>query len=95
MLFHIIADERVWKESREEAGDISLAGADMSSNNTPKTIADNSVLRLVQALAPAVSYKESNLETNRKVWDMYAKVRCGEKYDILAGRGKFRKSLRN
>lgn len=32
------------------------------------------VLRLVQSLAPAVSYKESNVETNRKLWDMYAKV---------------------
>jgi hypothetical protein len=37
-------------------------------------VKDNSVLRLVQALAPAVSYKESNLETNRKVWNLYAKV---------------------
>ena len=35
----------------------------------------NAVLSLVQSLAPAVAYKESNLESNKKVWDFYAKVR--------------------
>ena len=34
----------------------------------------NAVLSLVQSLAPAVAYKESNLESNKKVWDLYAKV---------------------
>jgi ubiquinone/menaquinone biosynthesis C-methylase UbiE len=33
----------------------------------------DSVAKLVQSLAPCVSYKESNLEANRKVWNMYAK----------------------
>mmetsp|Transcript_997 Transcript_997/g.1666 ORF Transcript_997/g.1666 Transcript_997/m.1666 type:complete len:167 (+) Transcript_997:289-789(+) len=33
----------------------------------------SSVLRLVQSLAPSVAYKESNLEQNRKVWNLYAK----------------------
>lgn len=31
------------------------------------------MLRLVQSMATAVSYKESNVEMNRKVWDRYAK----------------------
>jgi len=34
----------------------------------------SAVLALVQSLAPAVAYKESNLETNRKIWNLYAKV---------------------
>mmetsp|Transcript_30919 Transcript_30919/g.49894 ORF Transcript_30919/g.49894 Transcript_30919/m.49894 type:complete len:278 (-) Transcript_30919:473-1306(-) len=33
----------------------------------------NAVLALVQSLAPAVAYKESNLESNRKIWNLYAK----------------------
>jgi hypothetical protein len=44
-----------------------------------ENMGDNNVLRLIQTLAPAVSYKESNLEMNRKVWNMYAKVRESEK----------------
>jgi hypothetical protein len=36
--------------------------------------AGSAVLALVQSLAPAVAYKESNLETNRKIWNLYAKV---------------------
>ena len=35
----------------------------------------NPVLALVQSLAPAVSYKESNFESNKKIWNLYAKVR--------------------
>lgn len=38
---------------------------------------DNPVLRMIQTLAPAVAYKESNLICNKKVWDLYAKVRSG------------------
>jgi hypothetical protein len=37
-------------------------------------MSSNAVLNLVQSLAPAVAYKESNLESNKKVWDLYAKV---------------------
>jgi SAM-dependent methyltransferase len=33
----------------------------------------DAVARLVQSLAPCVAYKESNVEANRKVWNMYAK----------------------
>jgi hypothetical protein len=35
----------------------------------------NPVLALVQSLAPAVAYKESNFESNKKIWNLYAKVR--------------------
>lgn len=34
----------------------------------------SAVLALVQSLAPAVGYKESNFETNKKIWNLYAKV---------------------
>ena len=37
-------------------------------------MAENPLLSLVTALAPAVAYKESNLEANKKVWNLYAKV---------------------
>jgi ubiquinone/menaquinone biosynthesis C-methylase UbiE len=33
----------------------------------------DAVARLVQSLAPCVAYKESNVEANRKVWNLYAK----------------------
>jgi len=36
---------------------------------------ENPVLALVQSLAPAVAYKESNFESNKKIWNLYAKVR--------------------
>lgn len=37
------------------------------------SIDDNPMLKLVQSMASAVSYKENNVEMNRKVWDRYAK----------------------
>lgn len=42
----------------------------------------NAVLALVQSLAPAVAYKESNLESNKKIWNLYAKVTYIDPYII-------------
>ena len=46
----------------------------LCSVDKAQAMSSNAVLNLVQSLAPAVAYKESNLESNKKVWDLYARV---------------------
>ena len=54
--------------------DLRTPKAFAGENKSMSGMAENPLLSLVTALAPAVAYKESNLEANKKVWNLYAKV---------------------